>query len=90
MFKAGGHSALFRGFQLALEVSGFRHTTIRHYTSDTKKFLAYYSYITPDEITPTYIKEHLAQAQKRLSSKTVYELQLALRKFYRSLAEEGK
>ena len=34
MFRADGYSELFHGFQLALEVSGLRPSTIKHYTID--------------------------------------------------------
>ena len=33
MFRADGYSELLHGFQLALEVSGLRPSTIKHYTT---------------------------------------------------------
>ena len=78
MFKAVGYSEVLHGFDLALEVSGHRPSTIRHYISDTKKFLEYYSALSPLEITQTHIRQYLALLKYRLSAKTVYEFQLAL------------
>ena len=90
MFKAVGYPEVLHGFHLALEVSGLRPSTIRHYISDTKKFLEYYSALPPLEITQTHIRQYLALLKYRLSAKTVYELQLALRKFFRFLVEDGE
>ncbi|MQF48552.1 hypothetical protein FIM08_01415 [SAR202 cluster bacterium AC-647-N09_OGT_505m] len=59
LFKAVGYSEILYGFHLALEVSGLRPTTIRHYISDTKKFLEYYSEAPPLEITTTHIRKYL-------------------------------
>ena len=88
MFRADGYSELTHGFQLALEVSGLRPTTIKHYTTDAKKFLEHYSGGPPSEITPLHIRQHLALLKNRVSAKTVYEVQLALRKFFRFLVKE--
>ena len=90
MFKAVGYPKVLYGFDLALEVSGLRPSTIRHYISDTKKFLEYYSEVPQLEITQTHIRQYLALLKYRLSAKTVYELQLALRKFFRFLVEDGE
>ena len=90
MFNAVGYPEVLHGFHLALEVSGLRPTTIKHYTSDTKRFLEYYSDVPPREITPTHIRQYLALLKNTLSAKTVYELQLALRKFFRFLVDDGE
>ena len=90
MFKAVGYPEVLHGFHLALEVSGLRPSTIRHYISDTKKFLEYYSEVPPLEITSLHIRQYLALLKKKLSAKTVYEFQLALRKFFRFLVEDGE
>ncbi|MQF48794.1 hypothetical protein FIM08_02695 [SAR202 cluster bacterium AC-647-N09_OGT_505m] len=82
MFKAVGCSKVLHGLHLALEVSGLGPSTIRHYISDTKKVLEYYSALPTLEITQTHIRQYLALLKYRLSAKTVYELQLASRKFF--------
>ena len=74
MFKAVGYPEVLHGFHLALEVSGLRPSTIRHYIRDTKKFLKYYSEVPPLEIRQTHISQYLALLKYRLSAKTVYEL----------------
>ena len=90
MFRADGYSELFHGFQLALEVSGLRPSTIKHYTTDGRKFLEYYPDVSPSEITSIHIRQYLALLKKKVSAKTVYEVQLALRKFFRFLVDEGE
>ena len=90
MFRADGYSELFHGFQLALEVSGLRPSTIKHYTTDGRKFLEYYPDVSPPEITSIHIRQYLVLLKKKVSAKTVYEVQLALRKFFRFLVDEGE
>ena len=90
MFRADGYSELFHGFQLALEESGLRPSTIKHYTTDGRKFLEYYPDVSPSEITSIHIRQYLALLKQRVSAKTVYEVQLALRKFFRFLVDEGE
>ncbi|HBD83659.1 MAG TPA: hypothetical protein DC056_06610, partial [Dehalococcoidia bacterium] len=46
--------------QLALEVSGLRPSTIKHYTTDARKFLEHYSGGPPSEVTPMHIRQYLA------------------------------
>ena len=74
MFRADGYSELFHGFQLALEVSGLRPSTINHYTSDGRKFLESYPDVPPSEITSIHIRQYLA-----LLKKTVKRVRIALR-----------
>ena len=77
MFRADGYSELFHGFQLALEVPDLRPSTIKHYTTDARKFLEHYSDVPPSEITRARIRQYLAFLKQRVSAKTVYEVQLA-------------
>ena len=90
MFKADGYSELIQSFQLSLQVSGLKPQTIKHYTSDTKKFLENCSPVTPDHISPNQVREYLDSLRVRVSPKTVYEAQLALRKFFRFMSDEGE
>ena len=90
MFRAYGYPELAHGFRLSLEVSGLRPTTIRNYTADARKFVEHYLDVPPSEVTPMHIRQYLALLKKRVSAKTGYEAQLALRKFFRFLVEEGE
>ena len=90
LFTADGYSELVHGFQLALEVSGLRPVTIKHYTTDTRKFLERYPDVPPSEITSVHIRQYLVLLKQRISAKTVYEVQFALRRFFRYLVEEGE
>ena len=90
MFKAVGYSKVLYGFDLALEVSELKTRTIQHYISDTKKFLEYYSALSPLEITSLHIRQYLTLLKYRLSAKTVYELPIALRKFFQFLLYDGE
>ena len=90
MFRADGYSELFHGFQLALKVTGLRPSAIKHYTTDGRKFLEYYPDVSPSEITSIHIRQYLALLKKKVSAKTIYEVQLALRKFFRFLVDEGE
>jgi len=81
LFRADGYSELFHGFQLALEVSGLRPSTIKHYTTDGKKFLEYYPDVSPSEITSIHIRQYLVLLKKKVLAETGYELKLALRIF---------
>jgi len=90
LFKSDGYSELIQSFQLSLQVSGLKPQTIKHYTSDTKKFLENCSPITPDHISPKHVRQYLDSLRVRVSPKTVYESQLALRKFFRFISDEGE
>ena len=90
MFKGTGYSGVLYGFRLSLEVAGLRPTTIKNYVTDTRKFLEYYFPMPPHGIQTIHIREYLSFSKTRVSSKTVYEIQLALRKFFRFLLEDGE
>ena len=81
LFRADGYSELFHALQLALEVSGLRPSTIKHDTTDGRKFLGYYPNMSSSEITSIHIRQYLVLLKKKVSVKTVYEVQLALRIF---------
>jgi len=90
LFKADGYSELIQSFQLSLQVAGLKPQTIKRYTSDTKKFLGHFSPIPPDDISPNNVRQYLDSLRVRVSPKTIYEVQLALRKFFRFMSEEGE
>ena len=74
LFRADGYSELFHGLQLALEVSVLMPSTIKHYTTDERKFLEYYPYVSPSEITSIHIRQYLVLLKKKVSAKPVYEV----------------
>ena len=90
LFKADGYSELIQSFKLSLQVDDLKAQTIKHYTSDTKKFLEHISAIPPDDISPNHVRQYLDSLRARVSPKTIYEVQLALRKFFRFMSEEGR
>ena len=90
MFKADGYPELIQSFKLSLQVDDLKAQTIKHYTSDTKKFLEHISAIPPDDISPNHVRQYLDSLRARVSPKTIYEVQLALRKFFRFMSEEGR
>ena len=90
MFKADGYSELIQSFKLSLQVDDLKAQTIKHYTSDTKKFLEHISAIPPDDISPNHVRQYLDALRAQVSPKTIYEVQLALRKFFRFMSDEGE
>ncbi len=90
MFITIGNTGIVHGFELELQINGLSPSTIKHYTSDAAKFLQYYSYMDVREIDASHIKEYLTQFKYRLSAKTIYEIQLGLRRFFRYLKQEGE
>ena len=89
LFKADGYTELIQSFNLSLQVSGLKPQTIKHYTSDTKKFLEHISAIPPNDISPNHVRQYLGSLRVRVSPKTIYEVQFAPRKFFRFISEEG-
>ncbi len=55
-----------------------------------EKQLEYYPDVSPSEITSIHIRQYLVLLKKKVSAKTVYEVQSALRKFFRFLMDEGE
>ena len=90
LFKADGYTELVQSFKLSLQVAGLKAQTVKHYTSDSKKFLEHFSNIPPDDISPNHVRQYLDSLMARVSPKTVYEVQLALRKFFRFMSDEGE
>jgi len=90
MNTAGGLSGLVRSFQLALVVEGLRPSTVRHYVSDTRRFVNRTNNQSPRKVTAGHVREFILEYQKTHAPKTVREMQLALRKFFRFLVAEGE
>ena len=90
MDTAVGYSVLIRGFRLALSVEGLKPHTIACYLWDAERFAAHYAGRDPQSITPTDIRAYILARQEKSAPKTVYESQLALRRFFRFLLREGE
>ena len=89
MVTAVGYSVLLRGFRLALSVKGLKPHTIRCYVRDVER-VAHHHGQDPLSVTSADVRAYILQLQQRVAPKTVYEAQLALRRFFRFLVEEGE
>ena len=89
MQTAVGYSVLIRGFRLALSVEGLRPHTINCYVRDVERFAAHCEGKDPGSVTSGDIRAYVLELQARVAPKTVYEAQLALRRFFRFLHREG-
>lgn len=90
MQRAGGLSGLIRSFELALRVEGLRPSTIRHYVKDVEGFAASVGERSPRRIKIEDIRQYVLDYQDGHAPKTVREMQLALRRFFRFLRDEGE
>ena len=90
LFKADGYTELIQSFKLSLQVAGLKPQTVKHYTSDSQRFLEQCSEISILDISPNHVREYLSSLKNRVSAKTVYEAQLAIRKLFRFLMDEGE
>lgn len=88
MQTAGGFPVLIRAFRLTLTVEGLRPHTIHNYTKDVDRFVHHYQGRKPKSITTSDLRTYIATLQEIYAPKTVYEAQLALRKFFRFLLRE--
>ena len=89
MFTAVGYQVLIRGFRLALSVEGLRPHTIDNYVRDVERFAASHEGVDPQAVSSTHVRAYVLDLKVRLAPKTVYEAQLALRRFFRFLVREG-
>jgi site-specific recombinase XerD len=90
METAGGFSGLLRGFRLALSVEGLRTSTVEHYVRDAQRFAAHVDHRSPRSITTADLRAYLVGFQADHAPKTIREAQLALRRFFRFLLQEGE
>lgn len=89
MDRAVGWSVLIRGFRLALTVEGLRPHSVYNYVRDVERFARHCDGRSPTSITQVDVREYVHSIQARCAPKTVYEAQLALRRFFRFLVKEG-
>ena len=90
MQTAVGFPVLIRAFRLAQVVEGLRPHTISNYTRDVERFGTHFSGRKPKSISTADIRTYVAAFQQDHAPKTVYEAQLALRRFFRFLLREGE
>ena len=90
MQTAGGFPVLIRAFRLALTVEGLRPHTVYNYTHCAENFGVHFRSRKPKSISTSDIRTYLAGFQEDHAPKTVYEVQLALRRFFRFLVREGE
>jgi site-specific recombinase XerD len=93
MHRIAGGSPLLHGFRLSLVVEGLRPCTIDHYVRDVQRFLDALPTtpeLAPALVTVADVRAFLASFQETHAPKTVREAQLALRRFFRWLVQEGE
>ena len=90
MHTATGLPALLRGYHLALSVEGLRPRTVANYLRDAERLVAYIDRSDPASVTQADVRAYLGHLQDGRSPKTVREAQLALRRFFRFLLQEGE
>ena len=82
MVTAVGYPVLIRGFRLTLSVEGLRPKTFDNYVRDVERFATQASVTSPQEAAPAVVRAYILDLQGRRAAKTVYEAQLALRRFF--------
>ena len=90
MDTATGSPVLIRAFRLALTVEGLRPRTVQNYVSSAQQFAVHLGDKPLRGVKPSDIREFTVTAQGRLAAKTVHELQLGIRRFFRFLLQEGE
>jgi site-specific recombinase XerD len=90
MVTAVGTSVLIRAFRLALSVEGLKPKTISDYVREAERLCKFLDGRPVDSFTGTDVREHIVALEARLSAKTIREAQLALRRFFQFLVQEGE
>ena len=90
MQTAVGFPVLIRAFRLTLTVEGLRPHTIHNYTKAVERFATHFQHCKPKSITTSDLRTYIATLQEIYAPKTVYEAQLALRKFFRLTSSPSK
>ena len=90
MHTAVGLSQLIQAFRLVLSVDGLRPHTIHNYVRTVERFAAQIDGRKPHRITAADVRTFIASLQDQCAAKTVCEAQLALRRFFRFLLQEGE
>lgn len=82
--------SLVKSFELALVVEGLRPATVYNHRLFVRRFAETCKDCAPGQITHQHIREYVASIQDQYSAKTIREVQLSLRRFFRFLVEEGE
>ena len=90
MDTAVGSSVLVRAFRLALSVEGLKPKTISDYVREVERLGTFLDGRPFETVTGTDVREHIVNLGDRLSAKTVREAQMALRRFFQFLVQEGE
>ena len=90
MDTAVGSSGLIRAFKLALSVEGLKPKTVSDYVREAHRLDTFLDGRPIESVTGTDVREHVIAMESRLSAKTVREAQMALRRFFRFLVQEGE
>lgn len=90
MDTAVGNSGLIRAFKLALSVEGLKPKTVSDYVREAERLAKFLDGRPIESVTGTDVREHVIALESRLSAKTVRESQMALRRFFRFLVQEGE
>ena len=90
MDTAVGSSVLVRAFRLALSVEGLKPKTISDYVREVERLGTFLNGRPFETVTGTDVREHIVSLGDRLSAKTVREAQMALRRFFQFLVQEGE
>ena len=85
LFKESGYASIIRSFQLDLEVAGLSKSTVSHYVRDVRRFLSWSQGFSSNPTQVNAYREYLYSISDQYSAKTIYEAQLALRRFIRFL-----
>ena len=90
MHTAVGSSVLIRAFRLALTVEGLKPHTVQTYVRTAERCAAHSNGRRPHRITSADVRAFIASLQDQCAAKTACEAQLALRRFFRFLLQEGE
>jgi site-specific recombinase XerD len=90
MDTAVGSSVLVRAFRLALSVEGLKPKTISDYVREVERLGTFLDGRPFETVTGTDVREHIVSLGDHLSAKTVREAQMALRRFFQFLVQEGE
>ena len=90
MDTAVGSSVLVRAFRLALSVEGLKPKTISDYVREVERLGTFLGGRSFETVTGTDVREHIVNLGEHLSAKTVREAQMALRRFFQFLLQEGE
>jgi len=90
VFTAVGSSVLVRSFNLALSVEGLKPHTVDCYVRDVERLAAFHEALDLRTATSFDLREYFLSLSDSVSPKTVYEAQLAVKRFYKFLVREGE